>query len=79
LRCKEEENDAGEVGGGGHTHQKTRSPFLPNREERIFQIEKKIKLGVEVVPAGQPGAGLIIEKRQCGDKSKQEIERPVAS
>lgn len=69
---------AGEVGGWGHSDEEARTPFLPNGEEGVLQVEGKIEFRMEVVPAGEPGIWLIVKKCKNGDYADEEKQGPVS-
>lgn len=56
-----------------HASQKTRSAvLLPDREKSPAEVFFDIKLGMEVVPAGEIGAGLVVEEDEdTGDQNKE--------
>lgn len=49
----------------GHATKETkRLVFLPDREEGAFNIEVKIKFGMKVIPANEPGVRFIVKETE---------------
>lgn len=47
--------------------------FLPDGEERSFNVKVEIELRVKIIPANEPGARFIVEETEkCGDKEEGE-------
>ena len=75
-----DEENAGKVGGVGHATQKTGSTvFLPDGVKSSFDVFLNIKLGVEVVPAGEKGVRFVVEKNQKTSDEKEDDDGPDAS
>jgi hypothetical protein len=73
-----DEKDAGEVGGFSHATQEAGATvLLPDGEEGAAEVFGDVELGVEVVPAGEKGAGFVVEiDEEAGDKEEGD-DRPV--
>ena len=56
------------------TEEAKRLVFLPDREERPFNIKVKIKLRVKVIPANEPSARFVVKKAEK-EGSKKESEQ----
>ncbi len=54
-----------QICGVSHTTEEAKGlVFLPNREERPFNIEIKVKLRVKVIPASEPSTRFIVKETE---------------
>jgi len=56
-----DEENAGEIGGFGHTGEKPGTAILsPDGEKGSSEVLCNVKLGMKIVPAGEESAGFVV-------------------